>query len=131
MARVIGLGGVFFRARDPKALGDWYQTWLGMPVEAPYGAALDPSVLPKGSFQAWAPFPDDTTYFQPSEQSFMINLMVDDLEGVLGRVREGGGTQVGEIQEESYGRFAWFLDPEGNKVELWEPAKSTGSDADG
>lgn len=122
MAKVIGLGGVFFKSSDPKKLGDWYRTWLDVPVEHPYGASFPAAAeLPGGAFHVWSPFAADTDYFAPSEQTFMVNLMVDDLDGVLARVREGGGEVVGEIQEEEYGRFGWFLDPEGNKVELWQP----------
>lgn len=122
MAKVIGLGGVFFKSSDPEKLGDWYSTWLGVPVQHPYGASFPAGAeLPGGACQVWSPFAADTDYFAPSQQPFMVNLMVDDLDGVLARVKEGGGEVVGDIQEEEYGRFGWFLDPEGNKVELWQP----------
>ncbi len=121
MAKVITVGGVFFKSKDAKGLGEWYQQWLGMPVEHPYGASLPPKDLPAGTMAVWTPFAADTDYFQPSEQSFMINLVVDDLDGALAQVKQGGAEQVGEIDDCEYGRFGWFLDPEGNKVELWEP----------
>ena len=121
MAKVIGVGGVFFKSQDPKALGDWYQRWLGMPVEHPYGASFRPDALPASAWTGWCPFPATTTYFDPADRPYMFNLMVDDLDGALAQVKEGGAEIVGEVQEEEYGRFGWFLDPEGNKVELWQP----------
>ena len=121
MARVLTVGGVFFKSEDPKTLGEWYQEWLGMPVEHPYGASLPPENLPAGTLAVWSPFAADTEYFHPSSQPFMINLVVDDLEGALAQVQQGGAKQVGKIEDYEYGRFAWFLDPEGNKVELWQP----------
>ena len=122
MAKVIGLGGVFFKSRDPQALGEWYQKWLGVPVESAWGGAtFKPDQMPPGGYSVWSPFPADTKYFAPAEQSFMMNLVVDDLDGVLTQVSEGGAEIVGEIEESDFGRFGWFLDPEGNKVELWQP----------
>lgn len=120
MARVLGVGGVFFRARDPKGLGEWYRRWLGVPY-GEYGAELDPGDMPAGGYTVWCPFPESTTYFDPAERQFMVNLVVDDLDGALAQVEEGGAERVGGIEEEEYGRFGWFLDPEGNKVELWQP----------
>jgi len=121
MAAVIGIGGIFFKASDPDKLGAWYQKHLKLPVEAPYGASLKPENMPPGSFMVWAPFKADTKYFDPSPRDFMFNLVVDDLDGALAQVEEGGGKAVGGIEEMEYGRFGWFIDPEGNKVELWEP----------
>ena len=121
MARVLGVGGVFFKSEDPEKLGAWYQKWLGVPVEHPYGASLKSSDMPAGGVTVWAPFSASTTYFDPSTRDFMFNLVVDDLDGALAQVAEGGAEVVGEIQEEDYGRFGWFIDPEENKVELWEP----------
>ena len=121
MARVLGLGGVFFKSGDPENLGTWYREWLDLPVEHPYGAILKHDVLAENSYGVWSPFKKDTTYFAPSDQAFMINLIVDDLDGCLAKVRQGGAEVVGEIEESEFGRFGWFLDPEGNKVELWQP----------
>ena len=122
MAKVIGLGGVFFKSRDPQALGEWYQKWLGVPVESAWGGAtFKPDQMPPGGYTVWSPFPADTKYFAPAEQPFMMNLVVDDLGGALTQVTEGGAEIVGEIEESEFGRFGWFLDPEGNKVELWQP----------
>jgi len=122
MARVLGLGGIFFKCEDPAKLGNWYKEYLGMPY-SPWGAVLEVNALPKDASQVWTPFAADTTKFEPSQQPFMINLVVDDVKGVLARVKEGGGTQVGDVTSDEYGTFGWFLDPVGNKVELWEPAK--------
>ncbi len=121
MAKVIGLGGIFFKSENPEALGEWYRKWLGVPVEHPYGASFKPEGLPAGAFAAWCPFPAATKYFDPADRPYMFNLMVDDLDGALAQVEEGGGQRVGGIEEEDYGRFGWFLDPDGNKVELWQP----------
>jgi predicted enzyme related to lactoylglutathione lyase len=126
MAKAIGVGGVFFRAKDPKALGAWYEKWLGLPVDASWGgAAFQPGDVPEGGATIWSPFAHDTDYFDPKrDQRFMINLMVDDLDGALAQVAEGGAEIVGEVQDFDYGRFGWFLDPEGYKVELWQPKAS-------
>lgn len=121
MAKVVGVGGVFFKCNDPEKLGSWYQQWLGLPVEPPHGANFRSDTVPVGGLTVWGPFTKDTEYFDPSTREFMINLMVDDLDGALAQVVAGGAEVVGEIMEESYGRFGWFIDPEGTKVELWEP----------
>lgn len=121
MAKVLGVGGIFFRSRDPQALSAWYHRWLGVPPAHPHGATFMASDMPEGGLTVWSPFEEETTYFDPSKQRFMFNLVVDDLDGALAQVREGGAEVVGEIEEYDYGRFGWFLDPDGNKVELWEP----------
>jgi len=120
MAKVLGLGGVFFRSEDPEKLGDWYARWLGVPVEHPWGASFQPADLPGKAVGVWAPFKQDTDYFA-SDKTYMFNLVVDDLDGALAQVKEGGAEVVEKIEEMEYGRFGWFFDPEGNKVELWEP----------
>lgn len=122
MARALGVGGVFFKAERPQELGEWYQRWLGVPWTR-YGAAFRPAQVPPDAWTAWNPFDAATTYFQPSEKGFMVNLIVDDLDGALAQVAEGGGEVVGEVEEYDYGRFGWFVDPEGNKVELWQPVE--------
>ncbi len=121
MAKVLGVGGVFFKAQDREALGEWYGRWLGVPWTQ-WGAAFRPQAMPADAWTAWGPFAADTKYFDPSKKELMFNLVVDDLDGALAQVVEGGAELVDEIGEEEYGRFGWFLDPEGNKVELWEPA---------
>lgn len=128
MAKVMGIGGVFFKCRDTRSLGEWYQQWLGMPVDPVYGGAtLKPDTMPENGFTVWGPFKDNTEYFAPSERPFMINLVVDDLDGALKQVADGGATVLPDIQEEEYGRFGWFIDPEGTKIELWEPTAAKGS----
>mgnify|MGYP002626322086 CR=1 FL=1 len=122
MARALGVGGIFFKARDRTALGAWYQRWLGVPWTK-YGAAFRPGGMPPDAWTAWGPFDAETTYFAPSTKEFMFNLIVDDLGGALAQVAEGGAEVVGEVEEYDYGRFGWFVDPEGNKVELWQPAE--------
>ncbi|HKB94887.1 MAG TPA: VOC family protein [Gaiellaceae bacterium] len=123
MARVLGVGGVFFRARDPRALGEWYRRWLGVPVAFPRGASFDPESLPANAATVWAPFEEETSYLAP-DRSFMFNLIVDDLDGALAQVVDGGATLADPIEEHEYGRFGWFVDPEGNKVELWQPPEA-------
>jgi predicted enzyme related to lactoylglutathione lyase len=120
MAAVVGVGGVFFKSRDPQALGAWYQRWLGVPFDS-QSASFKPSTMPPAGLTVWAPFAATTTYFQPSDSDFMVNLIVDNLDDALAQVREGGAEIAGAIEEYEYGRFGWFLDPEQNKVELWEP----------
>lgn len=124
MARVLGIGGVFFKSDDPEKLGAWYKEWLGLPVAHPYGASMKHEDLPAGSLTVWSPFSSDTTYFEPSAKTFMVNLIVDDLDGCLSRVAAGGATVMDQREDGEFGRFGWFLDPEGNKVELWEPPAS-------
>lgn len=122
MAKVLGIGGVFFKCKDSRLLGDWYRKWLNMPVEPEYGGAtLKPENMPARGFTVWAPFKDDSKYFNPSQRPFMINLVVDDLDAALKQVAEGGAEVMKETQEEEYGRFGWFIDPEGTKIELWQP----------
>jgi predicted enzyme related to lactoylglutathione lyase len=125
VAKALGVGGVFFKSEDPEKLGAWYKRWLGVPVEPPYGANFKPDTMPAGGLTVWAPFSAETTYFQPSAKPFMFNLVVDDLDGALAQVAEGGAEVMEERQDEEYGRFGWFVDPEGNKVELWEPPATT------
>lgn len=124
MAKVVGLGGVFFKTEDPAALARWYHEHLGMPIDIEnptYGATLQPESIPRGGFQVWSPFNADTKYLDPSKATFMFNLMVDDVAGALEQVVAAGATQVGDIEDSEFGRFGWFMDPAGNKVELWEP----------
>ena len=123
MAKVTGIGGVFFRARDTKGIGEWYQKWLGMPVHHPYGASLSHAALTEAGLSVWSPFENDTDYFGPSGQTFMINLMVDDLDEALAQVRSGGAEVIPKTEDTEYGKFGWFVDPEGLRVELWQPPK--------
>jgi len=122
MAKVLGVGGVFFKSPDPKRLYDWYAKWLGMEFED-WGIAYFPKDMPVKGQTVWSAFDATTKYFDPSEKDFMFNLMVDNLEEALEQVKEGGAQIVGKIEKMEYGSFGWFMDPDGNKVELWEPAK--------
>lgn len=120
MAKVLGLGGLFFKSPDPAALRAWYAKWLGVEGDE-YGVMFAAAKMPKDGITVWSPFANDTSYFDPSPENYMFNLIVDDLDGALAQVREGGATIVGKIEEFDYGRFGWFVDPDGRKVELWQP----------
>jgi predicted enzyme related to lactoylglutathione lyase len=124
MKRVTGIGGVFFKARDPKALGAWYRDHLGIAVEDWGGAALrwvtDDNPTGTGT-TIWNPFPATTSYFAPSESSFMINYRVTDLHALLAVLRSEGCTVDDKVEESEYGKFGWVMDPEGNRIELWQP----------
>lgn len=123
MKRVTGIGGVFFKARDPKALGEWYQRHLGIPVEAWGGAAFrwaDDNPAGRGT-TIWSPFAADTSYFAPGTASFMVNYRVDDLHALLAALRAEGCAVDDKVEESEYGKFGWVVDPEGNKLELWQP----------
>ena len=123
MAKAVGIGGVFFKSENPKALAEWYQRWLDIPLLPEYGcASFDPTTMPANSYSVWSPFKADTEYFAPSDKPYMFNLIVDDLDGALKQVVEGGAELAGDIEELDYGLFGWFIDPDGNKVELWQPA---------
>jgi len=122
MAKVLGVGGVFFKSPDPKRLYDWYAQWLGMEFED-WGIAYFPKDMPPNAQTVWSAFPAETKYFEPSTKDFMFNLIVDNLEEALKQVREGGAEAIGNIEKLEYGLFGWFVDPDGNKVELWEPIK--------
>src|SRR5215216_5412771 len=123
MAKILGIGGVFFKSPDPKRLYDWYAKWLGMEFEGGWGTGYYPKDMPAKGYTVWSAFDSNTDYFAPSEKEFMFNLIVDNLEGALKQVKEGGAQIVGNIEKLEYGSFAWFIDPDGNKVELWEPSK--------
>ena len=117
MAKVFGIGGIFYKAADPDAVREWYKRVLGFDL-TDWGSAMFTDVS-KG-FQQWSLFPADTEYMQPSDQPFMINLMVDDLDGMVARI-ESEGVEVLGRQDEEYGKFAWVVDPAGVKLELWQP----------
>ncbi|RZS99038.1 VOC family protein [Aquimarina brevivitae] len=122
--RVTGFGGIFFKSKDPKQIKAWYGKHLGLPVNE-YGCTFqwkDKEEGKDGSTQ-WSPFKEDTTYFAPSEKEFMMNFRVENLEKLIAVLKEEGVIIVGEIESYEYGKFGWILDPEGNKIELWEPAR--------
>ncbi len=124
MERVTGIGGMFFKAKDPKALMGWYHRHLGIVVETPGGASFrwrEPDEPEREGYTVWSAFPDDTTYFAPSAKPFMFNFRVADLDALLAELRAGGVPVEDRVEEYEYGRFGWIMDPEGNRVELWEP----------
>ena len=120
---VIGVGGVFFKAKDPKALAAWYRDVLGMPMEAWGGAMLRYDAPKHPPVLTWSAFPSSTNYFAPSTSAFMINYAVDDMDALLARRNAKGVAILKRDDNDQNGRFAWILDPEGNKIELWEPKR--------
>jgi len=124
MAKVTGIGGVFFKSRSDKAaLAAWYQKHLGMPLESWGGAILrwpDDKAEDKG-LTVWHVAETDTKWFSPSDSSFMINYRVDNLDEMLAQLRADGIEIVKGPDSDVNGKFAWIMDPDGNKVELWEP----------
>ena len=123
MAKILGIGGIFFKANDSQALSDWYKEVLGIDI-GECGAVFKPESVPENGYTAFGIFKGDTKYFdvpdKSSQQAFMINFLVDDLHNMLAQIEANGGTLVGEPEEYDYGMFGWFADPEGNKVELWQ-----------
>ena len=123
MKKVTGIGGVFFKCKDPKAINEWYKTHLGFDT-SPYGTTFEwyegADSAKKGQTQ-WAPFPETTKYFEPSTKDFMINYRVENLEALVDELKKNGVTIVDTIETYDYGKFVHILDAEGNKVELWEP----------
>jgi catechol 2,3-dioxygenase-like lactoylglutathione lyase family enzyme len=120
MERVLGVGGIFFKAKDPAKLKAWYRDHLGLPFdeqgETMFSGQEDPD-----PFLVWSPFPTDTTYFEPSKAPFMINFRVKNLHAMLAQLRAAGAAVDEKVQEVSFGKFGWVMDPEGNRIELWEP----------
>jgi predicted enzyme related to lactoylglutathione lyase len=124
MATVIGVGGVFFKARDPQALRAWYERVLGLEMQDWNGTVFLPQTMVEqpGAGTVFSLFPEDTDYFEPSTKPFMINLAVDDLAGILERAKGHGVEPVRSFEDQPNGRFAHIVDPEGTTLELWEPA---------
>lgn len=118
MRRVIGIGGVFFKAQDPAALRAWYQRHLGIDVQAWGGAAFDPP--PGGAPTVWTVCAADSTQFAPSTAPFMVNYRVEDLDALVAALRAEGCNVLEARDDGEYGKFAWVMDPEGHKVELWQ-----------
>ena len=124
MAKVTGVGGVFFKAKDPDRLRNWYRKGLGIETESWGGTQFffDKRDEPGVGYTVWTPFPADTEYFRPSDKPFMINLRVDDLDATLARLREAGADVLDRREEGENGRFGYVVDPEGTLLELWEQA---------
>lgn len=125
MKKVTGIGGIFFKCKDPGKMNEWYKTHLGMDA-GPYGASFewrqeaDPAK--KGTTQ-WSTFPETTKYFEPSTKEFMINYRVENLESLVEELKREGVTIVDKIETYDYGKFVHIVDIEGNKIELWEPSE--------
>lgn len=121
MAKVLGVGGVFFKSVNPDRLYRWYSEHLGISKNDEPGVSFQNSEQSPAGYLVWSAFDDNTKYFEPADKQYMFNLVVDDLEGALQQVEKGGAELVGEIESYDFGSFGWFIDPDGNKVELWQP----------
>ncbi len=126
MKKVTGIGGIFFKCKDPEKIKEWYKIHLGLNTDK-YGTSFESRQSDKPNlkeFLQWSPFPDSTEYFRPSEKEFMINYRVEDLENLVSELRNSGVTILDEIETYEYGKFIHIMDIEGNKIELWEPNDS-------
>ncbi|NLB72089.1 MAG: VOC family protein [Chloroflexi bacterium] len=122
MNRVTGIGGIFFKAKDPESLREWYRQHLGIKLEAWGGSVMFTNIGEKNpGYQIWSVFPSEDEYFSPGKADFMINYRVDDLKALLAVLKEEGCEVDERIEESEQGLFGWVTDPEGNRVELWEP----------
>lgn len=126
MKHVLGVGGIFFKAQDPEKLAAWYKEHLGLDVEDYGGVTFreerNSEVAPKRqAFLVWSPFAADTEYFAPSSKPFMVNFRVADLDRLLAKLRAEGVTVDEKTEKSEFGYFGWAMDPEGNRIELWEP----------
>lgn len=134
MAKVTGLGGLFFKAEDVEATREWYAQHLGLEFSEWGGWGWEwrerdnPDQIGRTE---WAPFKADTEYMNPSDQPFMMNFRVDDLDAMIRQLAAAGIELIGEPEDTEYGKFAWVMDPNGIKLELWQaPAPATGQDKD-
>ena len=123
MKRVTGIGGIFFKSKDPQQLKEWYKTHLGFDTDRwgtnfEWRQGADPT---QKGFTQWSPFTEATEYFAPSQKDFMINYRVEDIEALVAVLKQEGVTVLDEIEAFEYGKFVHILDGEGNKIELWEP----------
>ena len=128
MKRVTGIGGIFFKAKDAPALQAWYKLHLGIDVKPWGGAAFhwtDAEGKPTGGTTAWSVASEGSDQFAPSKASFMVNYRVDDLHGLLAALKSEGCNVLDKVDDSEYGKFGWVIDPEGNKVELWQPPIGT------
>jgi catechol 2,3-dioxygenase-like lactoylglutathione lyase family enzyme len=120
---ITGVGGIFIKSSNPKALADWYRDVLGVKIEDWGGAMLAYDAPGHPSTVVWSPFPMSSTYMAPSKREFMIDFAVDDLDAFLARLASKGVTLLGRDDKNPSGKFAWILDPDGTKIELWQPIK--------
>ncbi len=123
MKKVTGIGGIFFKCKDPNKMKEWYQKHLGLNTNE-YGAVFEwhqGADSTKKGFTSWSPFKETTKYFEPSTKDFMINYRVENLEALVEELKKNGVTIIDAIETYDYGKFVHILDAEGNKIELWEP----------
>lgn len=127
MERVTGIGGIFFKSKDPKALTQWYKDHLGVQADEHGYVAFswresnDPK---REGLTVWSPFTETTEYFGASTRPFMVNFRVDDLDRMLAQLRAAGAEVDDHIEDGDFGRFGWVMDPDGTRIELWEPPKA-------
>jgi len=124
MKRVTGIGGIFFKAKDASALQGWYKQHLGIDVQEWGGTGFswtDSDGQPTGGSTIWSIGSESSDQFAPSSASFMVNYRVDDLHALVDALKSEGCNVLDKIEDSEFGKFAWVIDPEGNKVELWEP----------
>lgn len=123
--KVKGIGGVFFKCKNPQKVKEWYSKHLGLKTDE-YGAMFEFKEVDKDekAYLQWSPFSSETKYFEPSEKEFMINYRVEDIEGLVEALKSEGVTILDEIASYDYGKFVHIMDIEGNKIELWEPIDS-------
>lgn len=119
--RITGVGGIFFKSRDPKALAAWYRDVLGVTVEPWGGAMLRYDAPEHPPFVVWSPFSQSTKYMAPSTREFMIDFAVDDLDAFLRKLKAKGVAVIKHDDSDPSGSFAWIMDPDGTKIELWQP----------
>jgi predicted enzyme related to lactoylglutathione lyase len=125
--RVNGIGGIFFKCEQPDKMREWYQEKLGL-VTNEYGSLFEfrkADEPHEKAYLQWSPFAEDTKYFKPSEKEFMINYRVENIEALVEDLKAQGVKVVDEIESYEYGKFVHLMDPEGNKIELWEPVDSS------
>jgi predicted enzyme related to lactoylglutathione lyase len=124
--KVTGIGGIFFKSKNVEDTKAWYGKNLGLAI-TPYGSSFEFRNAHKPeeiNYLSWSPFKEDTTYMEPSTKEFMINYRVQNIEGLVAQFKENGVTVLDEIETYDYGKFVHIIDPEGNKIELWEPIDS-------
>jgi len=130
MKKVTGIGGIFFKCKNPEKIKNWYASNLGLVVDA-YGStfetrnALNPEKI---NYTQWSPFKDDSDYFEPSKKAFMVNYRVENLEALVAELKKKDVIVLDKIESFDYGKFVHILDPEGNKIELWEPVDQVFTD---
>lgn len=131
MKKVTGIGGIFFKSKNPEKMNSWYSQNLGL-VTDKYGSLFEfrNSDNPEQrEYTQWSPFKEDTNYFEPSTKEFMINYRVDNLEALVAELKNNNVKILDEIESFDYGKFIHIMDPEGNKIELWEPIDQTFTDS--